>query len=406
MTSTINSLNNTNCFKRLIKIQNNNQQIKALLDTGAEISCIDMKLAKALKLIYNGQRVIQGYNNKLETVSYIRNLNISLNNCNFEGEFVVVNDLCHSCIIGGELLRQILKQFTIDYLVPKSNNYKINSLGISNEWDNVMASSLSESTHCKVRPIEIKTSESVPISSGRIRVGFSQDKIIEEEVQKLLKSGIIRPSSSPWSSSVVLSDKKDGSIRLCVDYRPLNDVTVRDSYPLPLIDEILDSLGKAKIFTTLDAISGYHQIPIREEDKPKTAFLTKSGLYEYNRLPFGLKNGPAAFQRAMDEMFREYIGKFLHVYLDDIIVFSESMEEHENHLNLVLEKIKSYRLKLKSEKCLFKQKELEILGYKVGNGQVSLTDSRIQSIKDYPIPSTIKELRSFLGLATYCRNFV
>ncbi|KAI5155156.1 hypothetical protein ENBRE01_3496, partial [Enteropsectra breve] len=194
--------------------------------------------------------------------------------------------------------------------------------------------------------------------------------------------------------------------RLCIDYRPLNEITVKDAYPLPRIDDILDSLIGARIFSTLDATSGYHQIAINPEDIPKTAFQTSTGLYEYVRMPFGLANAPAMFQRTMDYIFKEEKGKFVHIYLDDIIVFSSTKEEHEAHLKVVLKRLKEAGMKMKESKCHFFKTELSLLGYKVKADSIAPLDERVKSIKDFPLPKTMKELRSFLGLVSYCRNFI
>ena len=230
--------------------------------------------------------------------------------------------------------------------------------------------------------------------------------MVDKEVEKLLSEGIIYTSTSAWSSPTVLVKKKDGTPRLCVDYRRINGITAKDAYPLPRIDDILDSLVDAEIFTTLDATSGYHQIPVSPKDICKTAFQTRSGLYEYTRMPFGLSNAPAAFQRTVDSIFREERGKFGHAYLDDIIIFSKNRPEHEKHLEIVYKKLKDAGIILKKEKCHFFQTELTILGYKVSKNRISPLEDRVKSIKDFPIPKTIKELRSFLGITSYCRNFM
>ncbi|KAI5173369.1 hypothetical protein PAEPH01_1923 [Pancytospora epiphaga] len=168
-----------------------------------------------------------------------------------------------------------------------------------------MKDELSTGTTPKLPAFNIDTGAHTPIVSARFRLGKPQDDIIEAEVAKLLKAGIIRRSRSPWASAAVLVKKKDGSPRLCVDFRPINDITKKDAYPLPRIEDILDALSGATIYTTLDATSGYHQIPINGKDMEKTAFQTRSGLYEYTRMPFGLSNAPAAFQRAMNDVLAE-----------------------------------------------------------------------------------------------------
>ncbi|MGL5707634.1 MAG: reverse transcriptase domain-containing protein [Aeromonas sp.] len=195
-------------------------------------------------------------------------------------------------------------------------------------------------------------------------------------------------------------------MRLCIDYRLLNDITIKDKYPIPRIDEILDDLSGAKVFSILDATSGYYQLAIEEEDKPKTAFSWKGGLYEFNRMPFGLCNGPATFQRAMDRIFAKERGKFVIPYMDDLIIYSKSIKDHENHIEVVMGRIKSYGLSLNKSKCVFASDELKILGNIISAGKIKPDPNKIKAIHDYPKPANIKELRSFLGLVNYCREFI
>ncbi|MGL5691745.1 MAG: reverse transcriptase family protein, partial [Bacteroidales bacterium] len=238
------------------------------------------------------------------------------------------------------------------------------------------------------------------------RIPVHWETQIKEEIEKNLKLGIIRPSSSPWSSRLVPISKPDGSLRLCIDYRALNNLTIKDNYPLPRIDEITDSLAKASIYSTLDATSGFYQIAIEEADIPKTAFTYKNGLYEFLRMPFGLCNAPGTFQRAMDTIFRKDLHKYVIPYLDDIIIFSNSPEEHKIHLDSVLKRIHAAGLILNKKKCKFFKNEVKILGSIVSKGRVKPDPNKISAIKSYSRPSNIKELRSFLGLCNYTRQFV
>ncbi|KAF9760727.1 Transposon Ty3-I Gag-Pol polyprotein [Nosema granulosis] len=173
------------------------------------------------------------------------------------------------------------------------------------------------------------------------------------EIQKNLRLGIIKQSKSPWCSRIVPVSKPDGSLRMCIDYRPLNQVTVKDKYPLPRIDEILDGLSKAEVFTTLDATSGYYQLAMEENDKQKTAFAWKSGLYEWERMPFGLCNASATFQRTMDQVFLKERDRFVLVYLDDIIVYSNNKDDHQKHLEIVIGRLRAAGMSLNRNKCHF-----------------------------------------------------
>ncbi len=173
---------------------------------------------------------------------------------------------------------------------------------------------------------------------------------IKKQVEKLIDMGFVRPSKSPWASPVLFASKKDGSLRFCVDYRALNKFTIKNSYPLPRIDSLMDQICTAKYFSTIDLRSGYHQMRIAEEDIPKTAFSTRYGHYEYTVVPFGLTNAPAAFMSIMNNIFHDYADKFVTVYLDDILVYRNSWEEHITHLNLVLNRLREHKLYAKLSK--------------------------------------------------------
>jgi len=200
--------------------------------------------------------------------------------------------------------------------------------------------------------------------------------------------------------------KKDGSIRLCVDYRLLNAKTRKDSYPLPRIEETLDALGGAKWFSTLDLASGYNQVPIAEKDKAKTAFCTPFGLFEFNRMPFGLCNAPGTFQRLMECIIGDQSFQSLLLYLDDIVVFSSTFEDHLQRLELVLARLQEHHLKLKLKKCQFFQHEVKYLGHIVSAAGVATDPDKIRVVSEWKRPTTVTELQSFLGFASYYRRFV
>jgi len=186
----------------------------------------------------------------------------------------------------------------------------------------------------------------------------------------------------------------------------LNKLTVKNKYPLPRVDDLLDQLQGSRVFSSLDLTSGYHQIRISPEDVPKTAFSTPFGHYEFKVLSFGLTNAPATFQAVMNDIFRPYIGKFVLVYLDDILVFSKSPEEHVQHLQLVLQRLRDHDLYAKSAKCSFNQPELEFLGHVVGSDGIKVDPKKTAVVRDWAVPQNISELRSFLGLTNYFRRFV
>ena len=252
----------------------------------------------------------------------------------------------------------------------------------------------------------IKTEDAIPVTQPYRRIPPNQYQEVKEHIQKLLDSSIIRESHSPYASPIVLVRKKNGSLRLCVDYRKLNSRTQKDSFPLPRIDESLGALNAAQWFTTLDLASGFNQVAVEEEDKPKTAFTTPFGLFEYNRMPFGLCGAPATFQRLMQSCLHDQIYQLLLVYLNDVIVFSKTFDEHLERLDKVLTRLAQQGLKIKREKCSFLRKEVSYLGYVVSSDGVSTDPEKIDVVKNWPVPKTVKELRSFLGFASYYRRFV
>ncbi len=228
----------------------------------------------------------------------------------------------------------------------------------------------------------------------------------KQHIEALLKEGIIRKSKSPWASPVILAKKKGGKFRFCGDFRKLNGRTVKDSYPLPVIDDLLRKLGKAKYFTSFDLDRGFLQVALKEEDKYKTAIITQKGLFEYNVMPFGLTNAPGTFQRLMDEVLRETLDEFTAVYIDDIIIYSNTFEEHLQHVEEVLRRLKEAKLVIKLKKCMFIQEEIKLLGHIVGRNGIKTDPEKIEKVKNYPRPTNLRELRGAIGLFTYYRKFV
>lgn len=229
---------------------------------------------------------------------------------------------------------------------------------------------------------------------------------IEKQVKEMLENGIIQYSSSPFASPVLLVKKKDGEWRLCVDYRRLNAYTVKNKLPMPIIDEILDELFGATVFSKLDHRSGYHQIRIKQGDEYKTAFQTHSGHYEYKVMSFGLTGAPATFQEFMNFVLQPLLRKCVVVFLDDVLVYSRSIEEHIQHLRQVFQLLKTHELHLKLSKCSFAKNKLEFLGHVISGQGVATDPSKIQIVKNWPTPENVKDVRSFLGMAGYYRKFV
>ncbi|KAJ6797354.1 uncharacterized protein M6B38_216750 [Iris pallida] len=229
---------------------------------------------------------------------------------------------------------------------------------------------------------------------------------LNKQINELLSKGFIQPSASPWGAPVLFVKKKDGTLRLVIDYRALNEVTIKNKYPLPRIDQLFDQLGEARVFSKIDLRSGYHQVKVKREDIPKTAFRTRYGHYEFLVMPFGLTNAPAIFMDLMNRVFYQYLDKFVIVFIDDILIYSKSEEEHEKHLRIVLQTLREEQLYAKLSKCEFWLDQIPFLGHIVSGEGISVDPKKVEAVKSWPTPKSVAEIRSFLGLAGYYRRFV
>ena len=245
-----------------------------------------------------------------------------------------------------------------------------------------------------------------PISRRPYRMPPNELAELKSQLNELLKKGLIRPSSSPWGCPAIFVKKKDESLRMCVDYRPLNAVTIKNKYPLPRIDILFDQLSKAKVFSKIDLRSGYHQIKIRPEDIPKTAFSTRYGLFEYLVMSFGLTNAPAHFMYLMNSVFMPELDKFVVVFIDDILVYSQNEEEHAEHLRIVLTRLRDNQLYAKFSKCEFWLNKIPFLGHVLSGDGISVDPTKVQEVLEWKAPTTVTEVQSFLGLAGYYRRFI
>ena len=251
----------------------------------------------------------------------------------------------------------------------------------------------------------ISTGTASPVRQRPYRLPYSRRATVRDELQKMLDMDIIQPSTSPWASPIVLDTKKDGSIRFCVDYRALNRVADFDAYPMPRVDAILDKVSSARYISTIDLTRGYWQIPLEEDSRRKSAFVTEFGLYEFKTMPFGLHGAPATFQRLMDRVLRG-AEEFSDAFLDDIAVFSDTWEEHIQHLREVLTRLRAAGLTAKPKKIHLGMRQTTVLGYIVGNGVKTPEPAKTEAIAEFSQPCSKSDVRSFLGLTGYYRSFV
>ncbi|GJV21118.1 putative reverse transcriptase domain-containing protein [Tanacetum coccineum] len=245
-----------------------------------------------------------------------------------------------------------------------------------------------------------------PVARAPYRLAPSEMKELSEQLKELSDKGFIRPSSSPWGAPVLFVKKKDGSFRMCIDYRELNKLTVKNRYPLPRIDDLFDQLQGSSVYSKIDLRSGYHQLRVREEDIPKTAFRTRYGHYEFQVMPFGLTNAPAVFMDLMNRVCKPYLDKFVIVFIDDILIYSKNKQEHEEHLKIILELLKKEELYAKFSKCEFWIPKVQFLGHVIDSEGIHVDPAKIESIKDWASPKSPTEIRQFLGLAGYYRRFI
>jgi len=274
------------------------------------------------------------------------------------------------------------------------------------KYKNCMATSLSQLSTANLEPHSIPTITDEPIKLKPYKLSKQHSDILKNEIISLLNKRLIQPSHSPWAFPVLLVQKKNGKWRMCIDYRKLNNITIKDSYALPFIDELISSVKGATIFSALDLFSGYHQIPMNKKDIEKTAFTTKFGNYNFLVMPFGLTNAPASFQREMNRILLPLIGECLFVYIDDIVIYSRNIKEHMEYLRQVFEIFSKYNLSINLQKCQFFKKEVEVLGHVLTAEGLKTSPNKVQNIALWERPTNINQLRSFLGLASYYRKFI
>lgn len=282
-------------------------------------------------------------------------------------------------------------------------------------FDDVIAWDEADVGRTFVHAPTIDTGNAAPLKQRPYRLSYKEDEVVDKQVESWLSQGVIERSQSPWSSPVVLVPKKAldpddpqelKRYRLCIDYRKLNALTKSDSFPLPTMQDALDSLGQSRYFSIIDLRSAFLQLPLQPQDREKTAFTTKSGLYQFTTLPFGLKNSPGVFQRLMHKVLSDLMYKICMVYLDDIIVFSTNFEEHIEDVTRIFSRLRQYKLKIHPEKMTIATDQVTYLGHLCTAASIAPDLHKLGAVADIDPPITVTGVRSFLGLVSYYRRFI
>ncbi|KAI3686867.1 hypothetical protein L1987_80556 [Smallanthus sonchifolius] len=436
----------------------NNHYASILFDTGADRSFVSLtfesRLAKQRKKLDNSYFVEIANGKSITINSVIRDCNLELNNHEFSvdllpmqlGSFDIIigmdwlskhhaEVICYekciriplpsgdtlvifgkkpcrglqlmSCTLAQKYLRKKYVAFLAHVVDTKDKGKKLQDILIIRDFPKVFPEDLPGLP--PPRQVEFRIDlvpGATPVAKAPYRLAPSEMQELASQLQELLSKGFIRPSHSPWGAPVLFVKKKDGSFRMCIDYRELNRLTIKNRYPLPRIDDLFDQLQGSTCFSKIDLCSGYHQLRVLDEDIPKTAFRTRYSRYEFMVMPFGLTNAPAVFMDLMNRVCKPYLDKFMIVFIDDILIYSKTKAEHEQHIRLILELLKKEQLYAKFSKCEFWLKEVQFLGHIVNDKGIHVDPAKIEAVKNWSTPKTPTEIRSFLGLAGYYRRFI
>ncbi|GJX25672.1 putative nucleotidyltransferase, ribonuclease H [Tanacetum coccineum] len=312
-----------------------------------------------------------------------------------------------SCIKTEKYISRGCQVFMIQVMEKKADEKRLEDISVVKEFSDVFPEDLPGIP--PVRQVEFQIDlipGAAPIARTPYRLAPSEMQELSNQLQELTDRGFIRPSTSPWGAPVLFVKKKDGSFRMCIDYRELNKLTIKNRYPLPRIDDLFDQLQGSSVYSKIDLRSGYHQLRVRERDIPKTAFRTRYGHYEFQVMPFGLTNAPAVFMDLMNRVCKPYLDKFVIVFIDDILIYSRNEEEHASHLRIILELLRKEKLYAKFSKCDFWIHIVQFLGHLIDNQGLHVDPAKIEAVKNWTSPTTPTEVRQFLGLAGYYRRFI
>ncbi|KAI3704139.1 hypothetical protein L1987_74353 [Smallanthus sonchifolius] len=406
----------------------NSQYASILFDTGADKSFVSLNfeplLAKTRSQLEKTFTVEIANGDSLTIESIICECSLELNDHTFPinlipmrlGSFDIIivfgEKPCKglklmSCTTAQKYLRKKYIAFLAHIVQKDVKEKSIQDIPIIRDFPEVFPKDLSGLP--PVRQVEFRIDlmpGANPVARAPYRLAPSEMQELASQLQELSDKGFIRPSHSPWGAPVLFVKKKDGSFRMCIDYRELNKLTIKNRYPLPRIDDLFDQLQGSTCFSKIYLRSGYHQLRVQEDDIPKTAFRTRYGHYEFMVMPFGLTNVPAVFMDLMNRVCKPYLDKFVIVFIDDILIYSKTKADHEEHLRLVLDLLKKEQLYAKFSKCEFWLKEVQFLGHIVNDKGIHVDPAKIETVKNWNAPKTPTEVRSFLGLAGYYRRFI
>ena len=325
----------------------------------------------------------------------------------FCGVRKILSSSMMSVMMAGKMLRKSYPGYLAYAAEVRDDDMRLEDIPVVREFPDVFPDDLPGLPPDREIDFQIDLAPGIePISRAPYRMAPAELKELKVQMEEMVNKGFVRPSTSPWGAPILFVKKKDGSMRLCIDYRELNKVTIRNQYPLPRIDDLFDQLQGAKVFSKIDLRSGYHQLRVHDDDVPKTAFRTRYGHFEFLVMPFGLTNAPAAFMDLMNRIFKPYLDQFVIVFIDDILIYSGSEEEHAEHLRIVLQILREHRLYAKLSKCQFWLDSVAFLGHIVSAEGVSVDPQKVEAILNWKPPTSVTEIRSFLGLAGYYRKFV
>ena len=433
-------------FEFTLSVSNTTTKAKILLDSGSQLNLMDIYFAKENNIPFNTETnlpQVSGIGGTQKILGKTLPISVTYKNHNCKAQFYVVDLPSYCAIFGTDWLftHNPTINFASKELSFKSNYCISNCLVLPSSFTTYVAQEKPKEEKTSEDPVnniqELLPSELLPFkdvfdegSANKLpphrpydcEIKLKPDSklfygpiypLTEKESTALkdyidvnLAKGFIRKSKSPAGAPVLFVPKKNGELRMCVDYRRLNDITIRDSYPLPLINDMLEHLSKGKIFSKLDLRSAYNLVRIKEGDEFKTAFTCKYGHFEYLVMPFGLKNAPAVFQHFINDVLEDILGDFVYSFIDDIIVFSPDPKSHIKHLSIVLSRLLEAGLFAKLEKCEFCVPYIDFLGHRISSEGIFMDPKKVSSILEWPVPTNVKELQSFLGLANYYRRFI